>query len=126
MLAGIGIETLLAFLLVFTMFAFIFDPRFRQKTGDTVYRLSYLWIGLLIFTEFMVAYGYTSACLNPARWLGLVIWETTVSGLQAQHPWADHAPMWIGPTLGAVLAGVIYNYFILPSDERKGPPKEVP
>jgi glycerol uptake facilitator-like aquaporin len=126
MIAGIAIETLLSFLLVFAMFAFIFDSRFRRNAGESVYRLSYLWIGLLIFAETMIAFSYTSACLNPARWLGLVIWESTVAGLQAQHPWTDHAPFWIGPTLGSVLAGLIYNYVILPADERKGPPKELP
>jgi glycerol uptake facilitator-like aquaporin len=126
MIAGIGIETLLSFLLVFAMFAFIFDPRFRRHAGESVYRLSYLWIGLLVFALTMVAFNYTSACLNPARWLGLVIWESTVAGLQSQQPWTDHAPFWIGPTLGSVLAGLIYNYVILPADERKGSPKELP
>jgi aquaporin TIP len=124
LLAGIGIETVLTFLLVLATFAFIYDPRFRRGAGESIHHLSYLWIGMLVLAETLVAFPFTSACLNPARWLGLVIWESTVSGLQGRHPFADHAPFWIGPILGAVLAGVIYTYLVLPEDDRKGPPKD--
>jgi glycerol uptake facilitator-like aquaporin len=121
-LQGIGIETVLTFLLVFAIFAFIFDPRFRKKAGDQVHSLSYLWLGLLVMAEVLVAYDLTGAGLNPARWLGTLIWETTVSGLEARHPFADHGPYWIGPILGSLLAGMLYTYALLP-DDAKGPHK---
>jgi glycerol uptake facilitator-like aquaporin len=125
-LQGIGIEAVLMFVLTFTVFALIFDPRFRSKAGEHVYRLSYLWLGLLVAVEVLVAYDLTGAGLNPARWFGTVIWETTVDGLQAQRPFADHGPYWIGPILGALLAGMLYTYLLLPADTPKGPPKEMP
>jgi glycerol uptake facilitator-like aquaporin len=122
MLLGIGVETVLAFALVFALFAFVFDPRFRRKAGDQVYSLTYLWLGLLVMAEVLLAYGVTGAGLNPARWLGTLIWESTVEGLKAQNPFADHGPYWIGPILGSLLAGMLYTYAILPDDAR-GPHK---
>ena len=120
---GIGIEAVLVFILVFAIFALIYDPRFRQKTGETVYRLTYLWLGLTVMVEVLVAYNLTGAALNPARWFGTVVWESTVSGLASQHPLADHGPYWIGPILGALLAGTAYTYLLLPQDTPKGQPK---
>lgn len=121
-LQGIGVETILAFILVLAIFAFIFDPRFRRKAGDQVYRLSYVWLGLLVVAEVLMAYDVTGAGLNPARWFGTLIWETTVEGLDAQKPWSDHGPYWIGPLLGSLLAGMLYTYVLMP-DDGKGPHK---
>ncbi len=121
-LQGIGIETVLSFILVFAIFALIFDPRVRRKAGEQVYALSYLWLGLLVMAEVLVTYDLTGGGLNPARWLGTTIWETTVGGLEATHPFADHGPYWIGPVLGSLLAGMLYTYAILPDDSR-GPHK---
>lgn len=123
-LTGIGIETVLTFLLVFAVFAFIHDPRFRRSTGEQVYRLSYLWLGLLVAAEVMVAYHLTGASMNPARWFGTVIWESTVEGLSARGPFSDHGPYWIGPIFGSLLAGMLYTYLLLPAGLPKGPPAE--
>ena len=123
-LQGIGIETVLAFILTVAVFAFIYDPRFRRKAGEEVYRLAYLWLGLLVMAEVLVAYDLTGAGLNPARWFGTLIWESTVDGLITQGPWKDHGPYWIGPILGSLLAGMLYTYLLLPADTPKGPPKD--
>ena len=121
---GISIEAVLTFVLVFAIFLLIFDPRFRKAAGDVPYRLSYLWLGLLVAAETLLAQSYTGASLNPARWLGGVIWESTVSGLQSREPWSDHGPYWIGPLLGSVLAGMLYTYVIAPPEARKGSPTD--
>ena len=121
---GIAIEGLLTFLLVFAIFALVFDSRFRRAAGETAHRLAYLWLGMLVTAVTLLAFDYTGAAMNPARWLGLVIWESTVAGLQSRHPWADHGPYWIGPILGSLLAGILYTYVLLPVDERKGPPRD--
>jgi glycerol uptake facilitator-like aquaporin len=118
MMMGIGVETVLVFVLVFALFAFVFDPRFRRKAGDQVYSLSYLWLGLLVTAEVLLAFDVTGAGLNPARWLGTLIWESTVDGLKAQNPFTDHGPYWIGPVLGSLLAGMLYTYVILPDEAR--------
>lgn len=120
---GIGLETLLTFLLVFAIFALFFDSRFRRTAGEAVHRLNYLWLGLFVVAVTLAAGGLTGASMNPARWLGTVVWEMTVPGLEEQRPWADHGPYWIGPILGSLLAGVLYTYVVLPPDDRAGPPK---
>jgi glycerol uptake facilitator-like aquaporin len=119
---GIGIEAVLAFILVFVIFALIYDPRFRQKAGEKGFRLAYFWLGLVVMAEVLVAYDLTGACLNPARWFGTVVWESTVRGLSERNPWADHGPYWIGPTVGALLAGMLYTYLLMPDETPKGPP----
>jgi aquaporin TIP len=121
---GIGVETVLAFVLVFAIFALIYDPRFRQKAGDRIFRLAYLWLGLLVAAEVLVAQDVTGAGLNPARWFGTVVWESTVASLDSSRPWADHGPYWVGPILGSLLAGVLYTYLLLPEGTPKGPPRE--
>jgi len=120
---GIALETLLTFLLVFAIFALFFDARFRRTAGGSVHRLNYLWLGLFMTAITLAAGGWTGASMNPARWFGTVIWESTVAGLESRHPWADHGPFWIGPILGSLLAGMLYTYVLLPADDRKGPPK---
>ena len=121
-LQGIGIEAILTFVLVFAVFVLIYDPRFRRAAGDGVHRLSYLWIGLLVAVETLVAFDLTGAGMNPARWFGTLIWEATSEGLRSHEPFADHGAYWIGPVLGALLAGMLYTYLIMPEDARKGPP----
>ena len=121
---GIGVEALLTFVLVFAIFALVYDPRFRRVAGDAVHRLTYLWLGLLVMAETLLALDLTGASMNPARWLGLVTWESTVAGLQSRSPWADHGPYWIGPILGSLFAGILYTYVLMPADDRKGAPKD--
>jgi glycerol uptake facilitator-like aquaporin len=120
---GIGLETLLTFLLVFAIFALFFDSRFRRTAGETVHRLNYLWLGLFVVAITLAAGGWTGASMNPARWFGTVVWEMTMPGLEERRPWADHGPYWIGPILGSLLAGVLYTYVVLPPDDRQGAPK---
>ena len=123
MFLGIALEGVLTFLLVFVVFALFFDPRFRRAAGEAVHRVNYLWLGLFVTAVTLAAGAPTGASMNPARWFGTVIWESTVAGLEGRKPWADHGPFWIGPILGALLAGMLYTYVLLPEDDRKGPPK---
>jgi glycerol uptake facilitator-like aquaporin len=118
-LLGIGIEAILTFFLVLAIYACHYDPRFHEKFTQNVTRLSYLWLGLLVFASNMVGHSYTGAALNPARWFGTVVWEFTVAGLAEMRPFSDHAVYWIGPTVGAVLAGIVYQYAILPEQNEK-------
>ena len=38
-----------------------------------------------------------------------------VPELEVRRPLADHAVYWVGPTIGALLAGIVYHYLILPT-----------
>lgn len=119
---GIGAEAMLVFLFTLAALVMVYDPRFRRAAGEAISRLTYLWLGLLVGAETLVTYDLTGAGINPARWLGTVTWESTVAGLQERGPWSDHGPYWIGPLLGAMIAGVVATFIILPPDHRKGPP----
>ncbi|MCX7701342.1 MAG: aquaporin [Gemmataceae bacterium] len=123
-LIGIGIEAVLAFVLTFAVFLFVYDPRFRTRVGGGAYRLAYLWLGILVGLETLLAYDLTGAGLNPARWAGTVIWEGTVDGLVTRGPWQDHGVYWIGPILGSLFAGMVSAYLVLPEGLPPGPPSD--
>jgi MIP family channel proteins len=110
LLGGIGIEVVLTFILTFVIFATTIDPRSLKMAG--------LGVGLVSAALTVVGFDLTGAATNPARWFGTVVWENTVPSLQASA-WADHPVYWIGPILGALLAGAIYTTLILPEDARK-------
>ncbi|HXG10958.1 MAG TPA: aquaporin [Gemmataceae bacterium] len=104
-LSGIGIELVLTFILTFAIFGTVIDPRAPRLGG--------LGVGLALTACVLVGFDLTGAAANPARWLGPVVWEATVRSEGAFH---DHAVYWIGPTLGALLAGGLYTALILPPE----------
>jgi aquaporin Z len=108
LLSGIGIETALTFILTFAIFGTMIDPRGPRLAG--------LGVGLALTACILMGYGLTGAAVNPARWFGTVVWELTVPALQSQAPLSDHAVYWIGPIVGALLAGGIYMTLILPPE----------
>ncbi len=91
---GIGIEIVLTFILVFTIFAVAMDKR-----GSPIH--APFAIGLVVMAEHFVAVPLTGASMNPARSFGPAL----VNGL-----WSDHWVYWLGPLIGATLAAVVYTY----------------
>jgi glycerol uptake facilitator-like aquaporin len=114
LLQGMGIEAVLAFALVLAILATYFDPRSLQLLGGFARRWANVAVGLLLVAETLTAFSLTGAATNPARWLGTVIWEPTLPVLEARRPFADHAVYWVGPTMGALLAAILYHFIILP------------
>jgi glycerol uptake facilitator protein len=55
----------------------------------------------------------TGAAMNPARWFGPAV---------ASGTFTDWYVWWIGPLLGAAVAGLIYRYSL----EERGEPKVTP
>ena len=121
---GIGVEVVLTFALTFVIFATMIDPRPQRYLGRG--RLSGLWAGLVLVAITVVGQRYTGAAVNPARWFGTVIWETTVPTLATQQPFADHVVYWVGPILGALIAGGIYSMFIMPEETEPERPLAAP
>jgi aquaporin TIP len=111
-LMGIAIELVLTFVLVVIIFGTLLDPRASRWGGDWTSRLACLWIGLALVGCTLVGFPLTGAALNPARWLGPALWDLT------QHPdiFQYHAPYWIGPITGALLAGWLYTALVLPPE----------
>jgi glycerol uptake facilitator-like aquaporin len=126
-LIGIGIETVMSFVVTFAVFIFVYDPRFRRTAGEGIYRLGYLWLGIIVGLVTLLTFDLTGAGLNPARWFGTVLWESTVDSLIAQGPWRDHGPYWLGPLVGSLLAGAVASYAVLPPATPDGsPPRDLP
>jgi glycerol uptake facilitator protein len=91
---GMVVEGLMAFFLVFVVFATAVDDRgaFDKIAGFA--------IGLTITINIMVGGPFTGGSMNPARAFGPAL---------ASHDWLNHGVYWVGPLAGGVLAGWIYD-----------------
>jgi len=93
--AGVLVEIILTFALVFTVFAVAMDPR---GPGN----LAPIAIGLAVLMDHFVGVPLTGASMNPARSFGPAL---------VANEWDDQWVYWIGPLLGGGLAGLVY-YFV--------------
>jgi MIP family channel proteins len=118
-LSGIGLELGITFVLSFVVFATMLDPRAPKVLGAWGNRLTALWTGLVVMACTLAGFGLTGAAANPARWFGPMIWEYTIQALRdvESGPRRDHFIYWLGPFLGALLAGGAYQALILPAEE---------
>jgi MIP family channel proteins len=131
LLQGIGIELALTFILVVTLFGTALDARASRWLGPAASKLTPLWLGIALAGVTIVGFPLTGAAVNPARWLGPALTQLTVEPLRETHAFADHAVYWIGPIMGALLAGWLYQALILAPEEAaqpaaKGPPLGAP
>ena len=96
--AGVGIEIILTFFLVFTVFATAVDERgaFKMIAG--------FGIGLALAFSILAAGPLTGASLNPARSFGPAL----IGG-----SWSGHLVYWIGPLIGGALAALLYDNVLM-------------
>jgi MIP family channel proteins len=97
-LTGILVEAILTFLLVFVIFGTGIDPK------GTFNAVGGFAIGLTVSIDILMGGPLTGAAMNPARWFGPAV----VS--QFFENWYVY---WVGPFLGAVVAGVLYSRMFL-------------
>jgi MIP family channel proteins len=95
--AGIVIEAILTFFLVFVIFGTGVDSRGRGGTTG-------LAIGFTVTLDILFGGPLTGAAMNPARTFGPAL---------IANFWQHHYVYWIGPIAGGILAGVVYNTFFL-------------
>lgn len=103
--AGVGnlnalvMEIVLTFGLVYTVFATAID----HKRG-TLGTIAPLAIALIVGANILVGGPFDGAAMNPARAFGpaLVGWR-----------WNNHWVYWLGPFIGAAIAGLIYEFGII-------------
>jgi MIP family channel proteins len=107
LMAGL-IEALLTFVLVYAMFATMFDPRAPKVAG--------FGAGLAVVVGVLVAGPLTGAAMNPARYLGVAVWEGGIRGFSSMN---DFTVYIAGPILGGIAAGWIYTGYILPKEPAK-------
>jgi MIP family channel proteins len=97
------LEAVLTFFLVSAVFGTCVNPDAPRIGG--------LGVGLVIFADIMVAGTMTGAMMNPARAFGPAL----VSGV-----WTGHLAYWLGPILGAVIAGLLWDRLLLPRHQPAG------
>jgi len=111
--AGVGVELVLTFFLVFAIFGAV--PERSRLAG---------WGGgAVLAAAVLVGFPLTGAALNPARWFGTVLWEAWLGRLSIGRsgPFSDIIVYLAGPILGALLAGAFCFLIYLPAtrDEKK-------
>jgi MIP family channel proteins len=110
LITGIALEALFTAVVVVALFATLLDPRGPRLGG----------FGVGLAQVAVVAFGarLTGGAANPARWLGPAVWQPAVPKLWAAGgALADHAVYWAGPTLGALLGGLLYGSLIMPPEK---------
>jgi MIP family channel proteins len=96
--AGVVVELILTFFLVWVVFATAADPRGTFKS------IAGLAIGLTITLDILMGGPLTGAAMNPARAFGPEL---------VQNFWSHAWIYYIGPPLGALAAGVLYEWLYL-------------
>lgn len=94
---GIAVEAILAFLLVSAVFGTCVHPD-APKVGGFA-------IGLTLTADILMGGGLTGAAVNPARAFGPAL---VAGDMVAQVVY------WIGPILGGVVAGLVWEHLLLP------------
>ncbi|XP_073036224.1 probable aquaporin TIP3-2 [Primulina eburnea] len=92
-------EIIMTFGLVYTVFATAIDPR-RESLGT----IAPLAIAFIVGANVLVGGPFDGASMNPARAFGpaLVGWR-----------WRYHWVYWLGPFVGAAVAGLIYEFGLI-------------
>jgi aquaporin TIP len=101
--AGVALEMILTFFLVWVVFATAADPRGTFKS------IAGLAIGLTISMDILAAGPLTGAAMNPARAFGPQL---------VQNAWSDGWIWYVGPLVGGAAAALLYEWLYL---KRLGP-----
>ena len=98
---AVGIEAVLTFVLVWTIFA-------TAVSSKGLGSLAAFAIGFAVLIDHLVGVPLTGASMNPARTFGPAL---------INNRWTDHWVYWVGPLIGAAVAGITYWFFYLQDDE---------
>lgn len=94
-LRGFGMEVVLTFMFVWVIFAVAVDKR------GPGFPIAPIAIGLTLAVVHLVGIPFTTVSVNPARTFGPAL----IGG-----EWNAHWIYWLGPLIGAAIAGVTYQY----------------
>ena len=99
---AIALEAILTFFLVSAVFGTCVNSEAPKVGGFAV--------GLVLLFDIIVGGPLTGAAMNPARAFGPAL----VAG-----QWVAHGVYWVGPLLGGIVAGLLWEHVLLPPRERK-------
>ncbi|TME91094.1 MAG: aquaporin [Chloroflexi bacterium] len=102
---AIVIEAILTLFLLWAVFGTAISPLAPRIAG--------FGIGLTVAADILMGGPVTGAAMNPARWFGPAV---------AAGFYDNGLVYWIGPLLGAAIAGLSYRYVFAP-DEDRAPPR---
>jgi aquaporin Z len=105
-------EIIATFLLVFVVWGTAADPRARNVGGFA--------IGLTVAADILAVGPISGASMNPQRSFGPTLIASLVEGGPGSSLWTTHWIYWVGPIIGAILAAVIYQLALWPSDPKRG------
>jgi aquaporin TIP len=107
------LEAVMTFGLVYAVYATAVDHRGRVGFGGGVGAIAPLAIGFVLGANILAGGPFDGAAMNPARAFGpaLVGWS-----------WRHHWIYWVGPLVGAGLAGALYEFVMV----EQRPPPEAP
>ena len=94
---AIAVEAILTIFLLWAVFGTAVSPLAPRIAG--------FGIGLMVTADIFVGGGITGAAMNPARWLGPAV---------AAGFYDNWSVYWVGPLIGAALAGLSYRYVFAP------------
>jgi len=90
---GVLMEFIISFLLIFTIYGTLVDRRSPPGFAGVA-------IGLVVLFGSMIGGTISGGAMNPARVFGPAI---------ASNQFAHHYVWWIGPVLGGIAAGIVYD-----------------
>lgn len=108
---AVVIEAVLTFFLVFVVFGAAIDGRNAMKP------VAGLAIGFTVAMDILMGGPLTGAAMNPARAFGTALFSRT---------WDDQVVYWVGPILGGILAGVVYDTAFLQKSKKDMPSEPAP
>ncbi|KAF8722542.1 hypothetical protein HU200_022370 [Digitaria exilis] len=99
------LEAAMTFGLMYAYYATVIDPK-RGHVGT----VAPLAVGFMLGANVLAGGPFDGAGMNPARVFGpaLVGWR-----------WRHHWVYWLGPFIGAGLAGLVYEYLVIPRSRRR-------
>jgi MIP family channel proteins len=100
-LMAVVVEAIITFFLMFSVYAVLY-------TGKVPAGASGVLIGMTLTADILIAGPLTGGAANPARALGPAIAAGTYQTL-----WV----YWVGPIIGALLAGFLYQYLLSPEGQ---------
>lgn len=103
---GFLVEVILTFFLMFAIYGTAIDARGPATIAGLV-------IGLVISMDVFGGGALTGAAMNPARALGPAL---------IQGAWRDQWLYWVAPTIGALLAALLYHRVLVEAPEPEREP----